>query len=226
MNPNPIPPEQRRVLLVDDHALMRESVAEIVNRAPGLEVCGQADSFEAALRAFAAARPHLVVTDLSLPQRNGFNLIEELCAHAPQVPVLVLSMYSESLHAPKAFRAGAAGYVMKGDGGQLLAGIRRVLAGGIQLSEHTRREIMRQLQAERTQGSQPPFARLTDHERAVFRLRGRRLDPPAIAQALGEESARIRELLGDIRQKLRLANDVALLHHAILWVETGGTAPD
>jgi DNA-binding NarL/FixJ family response regulator len=222
---NPARPVLRRVLIVDDHALMCESIAAILGRTPDLSACGQATSVAAALPLLDPLRPDLVLSDLSLPTGNGFALIEAAGRHRPPIPVLVLSMHSESFHAPRAFRAGAAGYVMKGDADRLLAAIRRVLAGGIVLSGHVQREILQHLHTEAGSGSRPPLQQLTPAEWQVFQLHGHRMEAAGIAAALGETPERIRNLLEEIRRKLHLANDVALLHHAILWQQSGGVAP-
>jgi len=188
-----------------------------VDRAPDLAVCGEANSVNAALELFERLQPDIVVTDLSLAHRNGFSLIEDACARYPLVPILVHSMHSESFHAAKAFRVGAAGYVMKGDSKQLLAGIRRVLAGELVFSERVQREILNHLLEESRDGSQPPLDLLTGPERELFELCGCRADPAVMAHSLQESPTRVSELLTMIAQKLRIANEVAVFHTAILW---------
>lgn len=120
--------KRKRVLIVDDHPLMRESVAAWIARAPDLEVCGLAASAAAALHDVQTTQPHIVVTDLDMPDRSGMELLKDLLKLQPHLPVLVLSMHRASLFAERAIAAGAAGYVMKGEGAvKLLAVIRELL---------------------------------------------------------------------------------------------------
>jgi DNA-binding NarL/FixJ family response regulator len=217
MKPRPHRPQPRQVLIVEDHPLMRASIVNYVGRAPDLTVWGEADSVKAALQLLESSQPDIVVTDLSLAHRNGFGLIEDACARYPTVPFLVHSMHSESFHALKAFRAGASGYVMKGDSEQLLAGIRCVLAGELVFSERAQHDILNHLLTEPRDGSQPPFGLLTDPERELFELCGSRTDPAAMARTLHESPSRVSELLSMIAQKLRIANEVAVFHSAVLW---------
>ena len=216
----PSRPQPRQVLIVEDHPLMRASVVSYVGRVPDLAVWGEADSVNAALQLLERSQPDIVVTDLSLTNRNGFGLIEDVCERFPTIPVLVYSIHRESFHAPKAFRAGAAGYVMKGDSEQLLAGIRRVLTGELVFSERVQREVLNHSLTEPRDGSLPPFGRLTDREQEVLELCGKRLNPAAIAETLHASPARVAELLTGIARKFRFANAVAVLHYAVLRYDT------
>ena len=125
-----------KVLLVDDHPVVRQALAELIDQESELSVCGKAEDAAAALQAIATARPDIAVVDLSLPQVSGLELIKEIRAHYSDVPVLVLSIHDESLYAERVLRAGARGYVMKEDASEkLLLAIRRVLSGRIYLSD-------------------------------------------------------------------------------------------
>src|SRR5882672_6686944 len=132
-----IPPNSalKRILLVDDHPLMREGVAQWMERARDLEVCGQAESAAEALSLVGKLKPDLVLTDISLPGGNGLEFIKDLGALDPDLPVLVLSMHDESLYAGRSLRAGARGYIMKRAGGsRVVEAIREVLNGHIAVS--------------------------------------------------------------------------------------------
>ena len=213
------PSARYRVLVVDDHAVMRASIAALVAGTPDLAVCGQAGSVAHAVRLLDSARPDLVLADLSLPTGTGFDVITAAGRHRPPIPVLVLSMHSESFNAPQAFHAGAAGYVMKGDSEPLLAGIRQVRAGGIVLSPHVRREILHRWSGDPGAGFRPPLPRLSKIERTVLALHGRRLTLRAIASQVGETPAQIRRRLATLGRKLQLPHPAALRHHAVLWQE-------
>lgn len=125
-----------KVLLVDDHPMVRQALAELINQEPELSVCGKAGDATAALQAIATAKPDIAVVDVSLPQASGLELIKEIKAHYSDVPVLVLSMHDESLYAERVLRAGARGYVMKEEASEkVMLAIRRVLSGRIYLSD-------------------------------------------------------------------------------------------
>src|SRR5579883_1166386 len=125
-----------RILLVDDHPLVRLSLREVIKREPDLLVCGEAEDREQALELVESARPHLAIVDLTLKSSNGMDLIKDLRARHPDVQVLVLSMHDETLHAERAIRAGARGYITKQEATKkIMVAIRQVLSGDIYWSE-------------------------------------------------------------------------------------------
>src|SRR5262252_5582948 len=127
--------KRKRILMVDDHPLMREGVAQWIQRAPDLEVCGQAETAAQAISLVNKLKPDLVLTDISLTGRNGLELIKDLAVLHPGLPALVLSMHDESLYAGRALRAGARGYIMKrAGGGRVVEAIREVLHGRMAVS--------------------------------------------------------------------------------------------
>jgi DNA-binding NarL/FixJ family response regulator len=215
---------RRRILVVDDHPLMRQSIVESMKRTPDLTVCAEAANVPDAILLLENAHPDVVLTDLSLPDQNGFHFIEYVSGKHPEIPVLVLSMHNEAIHAPRAFRAGAAGYVMKGSGiEQLLLATRRVLDGGIHLSDRVRSDLLRHLGLTDSGESRAPFERLTEAEQVMFEALGRRLtgaELPALTKCTAGELAGRQ---AEIKRKLRLPNHAAVIHHAILWHEAGGT---
>ena len=128
--------QKRRVLIVDDHAVLREGLAMVINQELDLVVCGEAEDAPGALKLVGAAEPDVVIVDLSLVGGSGLELIHDIKAQRPDLPTLVLSLHDETLHAERALRAGARGYVMKrASATELLAALRKVLSGGIHLSE-------------------------------------------------------------------------------------------
>jgi len=214
---------RRRVLVVDDHPLMRQSIIESMDRTPDLTVCAEAANVPDAILLLENTQPDVVLTDLSLPDQNAFHFIDYASGKHPEIPVLVLSMHNDAIHAPRAFRAGAAGYVMKGSGiDELLLATRRVLDGGIYLSGRVRSDLVRHLGLTDSGESRAPFERLTEAEQVMFEALGRR---PAGVELLALTKCAVSELAGrqaEIKRKLRLPNDVAVIHHAILWHEAGG----
>jgi DNA-binding NarL/FixJ family response regulator len=130
------PPEKLRILLVDDHPMVRERLAEVIHREPDLAVCGEAEDRFKALELVTATRPHLAIVDLTLKKSNGMELIKDLHSRHPDLTILVVSMHDESLHAERVIRAGARGYITKQEATRkIMLAIRTVLNGGIYLSE-------------------------------------------------------------------------------------------
>ncbi|MBI4626138.1 MAG: response regulator transcription factor [Verrucomicrobia bacterium] len=218
--PRRAPPHQR-ILLVDDHPLMREGAANWINREPDLEVCWQAANAVEALKLLRQQRPALVVTDLSMSGRNGIELIKDMRALHPGVPILVLSMHDESLYASRALRAGAAGYVMKEAGGEkLVAAVRQVLRGGIYVNPRVTEEILGTLVGRRPRNPASPIVQLSDREFEVFGLIGRGCDTCKIAAQLHLSPRTVDVHRANIKRKLGLVNSTALVHRAVHWLET------
>jgi DNA-binding NarL/FixJ family response regulator len=130
------PTPQKEVLLVDDHAVVREGLAQLIGQCRDLKVCGKAGDAREALKALEACRPDIAVVDMSLPGADGLDLIREVRARRPSLPILVLSMHPEELYAERALQAGAQGYITKHEAAETVLGaIRRVLAGYFYLSD-------------------------------------------------------------------------------------------
>jgi DNA-binding NarL/FixJ family response regulator len=127
---------KRRVLIVDDHAVLREGLAMVINQQPDLVVCSEATDAPSALEMVSAAEPDVVIVDLSLMSGSGLELIKDIKAQRPDLPMVVLSLHDETLYAERAMRAGARGYLMKrASASEVMAALRKVLSGGIYLSE-------------------------------------------------------------------------------------------
>ena len=163
-----------RILLVDDHPLLRQGIAMTLDAEPDFEVAGQASDAEEALATFDALAPDLVVTDISLPGMNGLELMKNLLALHPDLPVLVVSRHDEDLYAERAVRAGARGYVSKlAAGDQIVTAVRRVLRGGIHLSEDLKDKLLFGAAAGVKDATQTPLEVLSDRELEVFEMTGR-----------------------------------------------------
>ncbi len=213
----------RKILLVDDHPLLLEGLARLITAEDGLGVCGMAGSVQKALAQVESLKPDLVVTDLTLPGRNGLELIKDLGAIHPEIPVIVLSMHDEMIYAERVLRAGGRGYVMKDTPPQvLLEAIRVVLRGGVFASQTVTTHLLKTL-ANHKSASRPgsPMECLTDREMEVFELIGHAKSNHEIASQLGISPRTLDAHRAHIREKLGLADGNELTRHAIRWVEVG-----
>lgn len=207
---------KRRVFVVEDHAVVREGIVRLINDEDDLEVCGQADCAEEALRGITANPPAIAIVDLSLKNSSGLDLIQSLRDKLPQLPVLVLSMHDESLHAERALRAGARGYVMKQEPPtQLMEAIRQVLAGQIHLSSAMSNRLLTRLVDKGGRMDQSPLERLTDREFEIYNLIGEGLGASEIAQRLGLSVKTIDAHRENIKRKLGLKTATELSRYAM-----------
>jgi DNA-binding NarL/FixJ family response regulator len=212
----------KRVLLVDDHPMMRRGLASLIENEPDLVVCGEADNCQAALKAIQESRPDLVIIDLSLKDSDGLDLVKDMKLRHPKTPALVLSMHDESLYAERAFRAGARGYVAKHEMDEtMLAAIRRVLAGERHMSERMRARFADRFLGRGSLEQCSPLAVLSDRELQVFKLIGGGQTTREIAAALHLSIKTIESYREHLKAKLNLESGVALARRAAHWVETG-----
>lgn len=209
---------RRRILIVDDHPLVRERLAEIINREPDLVVCGEAEDRHEALEAIAARSPDLVLVDLTLKSSDGLELIKDIRSRQPKMLMLVVSMHDESLYAERTIRAGARGYITKQEATRnILVAIRRVLAGHIYLNERISTQIISRLATPRA-ASDSPAELLADRELQVFELTGRGLNTRQIAARLHIGVKTVETYRARIRVKLGILDAAELLQQAIAWV--------
>lgn len=219
--PSKSTPARKRILIVDDHAVLREGLRTQLNREADLEVCGEAVNAGDAVAAVEKLAPDLVVADINLPGRNGLELIRDLHALRPGLPVLVLSMHDETLFAERVLRAGGRGYVSKEASGQtLIAAIRRVLSGQIYLSDDVSTRLLGSFtgKAQRPR-SLSPVELLTDRELEVFTLIGQARETKEISRRLGMSGKTVEAHRASIKRKLKLKTGPELTRHAVLWVE-------
>lgn len=211
---------QRRVLLVDDHPIVREGLTEMINHEGDLAVCGTAEEMNQALDQIEKLRPDLVMLDISLKGSNGIEVLKNIKVRYPKMLVLVLSMHDETLYALRALRAGASGYIMKQElGERVLAAIRQVLNGEISLSENMEKKMMKQLVGGRAARTGSPLEDLSDRELEVFRLIGKGYSTRQIAEELHLSIKTIESHRAHIKEKLNLKNAMELVQHAIQWQE-------
>jgi len=205
-----------KIILVDDHPVLREGLAKLINHEAGLSICGQ---YEDAARAFAAIptlQPDLAIIDLSLKGSSGLELIKNSRASYPKLIILVLSMYDESLYAERSLRAGAAGYIMKQEASEkILSAIRQVLQGGIYLSEKMSSKLMHQLVGGKSQEAGSSMERLSDRELEIFGLIGQGMGTRKIAEQLHLSVKTVESHRSHIKEKLNLKDANELVHTAI-----------
>ena len=216
----PPPPRRQRILIVDDHPLMREGVIQWIQCTPDLEVCGSAESAAEGLVLAVQVKPDLVLTDISLTGRDGLDLIKDLRALRPELPVLVLSMHEESLYAARAIRAGARGYLMKRAGGErVVEAIREVLQGRIALSPAMGTRLLEEYAGRRSHSPRVPLANLTDREFQVLQLAGEVKSNREIAEQLHLSAKTIETHRVNLMRKLQLKNAAELVRFALQYVE-------
>ena len=205
-----------RILLVEDHPLVRESLKLIIQQQPDLEVCGETDNGSQALELVAETRPHLVILDLTLKDSHGLELIKNLNDSYPKVLSLVFSMHEEILHAERAIRAGARGYVAKEEPpAKILHAIRKVLGGEIYWSEKAASWVASQIASRPRPSSNFSVDLLTDRELQVFELMGGGLNTREIASMLHIDTSTVETYRARIKEKLNLKSSSELLQYAI-----------
>lgn len=210
---------QTRILLVDDHPLMRQGLALALAEEPDFEVVGQAADAEEALSAFDRLAPDLVIVDISLPGMSGLELTKHLAAIRERLPILVVSRHDEALYAERAIRAGARGYVMKLEAGDLIVeAIRHVLRGGIYLSEEMKDRMLFGAASGSKTPTQTPLEVLSDRELEVFEMTGRGRTTREIAERLHLSVKTVESYRARIKTKLNLSTAAELMQHAVQWV--------
>ena len=212
------PVSKRTVFIVDDHAIVRQGLALLINREPDLTVCGDAEEAGAALRLIEELKPDLVMVDISLNGPDGLDLLKTIRTRDPNLPVLILSMMDELLYAERGLRAGANGYIMKQQATeQVLVAIRRILGGEIYLSERMANKMLHLFVGGSPAPQASPIADLTDRELEVFRLIGEGHGTRQIADELHLSVKTVESYQAHIKEKLLLKNGRELVQRAIQW---------
>ncbi|GIV59592.1 MAG: DNA-binding response regulator [Rhodothermaceae bacterium] len=210
----------KKILIVDDHPLMRKGLALSIESETDLKVVAQAADAEEALAALETHDPDMAVVDISLPGMSGLELIKHMLALKPGLKVLVVSRHDESLYAERAIRAGARGYVMKLEAGEVIVqAVRRVLNGGIYVSEEVNERLLMGIAAGREMLAKSPLEVLSDRELEVFELTGRGLGTREIAERLHLSIKTVESYRARIKNKLNLNTAAELMQHAVQWVE-------
>jgi DNA-binding NarL/FixJ family response regulator len=212
-----------RIFLVDDHPMIRERLAEVIQREQDLVVCGEAEDRHGALKSVLVSRPDLAIIDLTLKKSHGLDLIKDLQVAYPEVAILVVSMHDDSLHAERVILAGARGYITKQEATKsILLAIRTVLAGEIYLSDQTALRLASKLTGRVPAHSGPAIDKLTDRELRVLELIGQGYGTRQIATILRLGVPTIETYRARIKDKLHLKDANELLQYAIRLTQTGG----
>jgi len=212
---------KRKVLIVDDHPILRKGLTLLINQEPDLFVCAEAENAQMALESLDNVVPDMAIVDISLPGIDGIELIKELRLRHKDMPVLVVSMHDEALYAERSLRAGARGYIMKQEAlEKVLVAIRKVLEGEIFVSERiTTKMLEKFVSVEGVSQAASPMDLLSNRELTVFRLIGQGHKTRQIAERLHLSIKTVESYRAHIKEKLKLGDGTDLLKYAIQWVQ-------
>ena len=211
----------KRVLIVDDHPMLRQGLAQLIDNEPDLKVCAEADSAAQAMKVLTGQKVDLVILDISLPDKNGLEVIKDIHVQQVDLPILVVSMHDEALYVERVLRAGARGYLMKQEGGKkLLEAVRQVLSGKISVSEKMSARILESFSGQATQKSRMPMENLSDREFEVLQLLGQGKGTRELAAQLHLSVKTVDAHRANIKRKLNLKTGPELVRYAVRWVET------
>lgn len=209
-----------KILIVDDHPILRMGMRELLNQEEGFEVCGLAENISSARKAIAEKSPDLVIVDISLAGDNGLDLVKEMSSSNLGIPVLVLSMHDESVWAERAIRAGARGYIMKKEAAEtIVAAVRNIMAGKVHVSEAIMSQLLDKFHLNPDSSHASTEDTLTDRELEVFRLIGSGLSTREIADRMNLGIKTIGTYRDRIKQKLSIKSAAELTRRAVLWTE-------
>src|ERR1700752_185055 len=217
--------KKSRVFVVDDHPIVRQGLALLINREDDLAVCGEAEDAHVAIQSLAAAKPDILIVDISLNGPDGLDLLKDVCMRYPELPVLILSMHDESIYAERALRAGAQGYIMKQEATEkVLVALRRILNREIYVSERIANRMLHRYIGNPNAAKPSSSADLTDRELEVFRLIGEGHSTRQIAEDLHISVKTVESYQAHIKEKLSLRSARELVQHAIQWSISEKTA--
>jgi len=207
---------KKKVLVIDDHPIVRERLAELINQEADLVVCGEAEDSHQARKAVAELQPDIAIVDITLKDTYGIELIKEFKDRYPKLPMLVLSMHDEALYGERALRAGARGYLTKQEASKkVVDAIRKVLAGEIYTSEKMAATILQKVAGGKAPGGGSPTDVLTDRELEVFQLLGQGKTVKEIAESLFVSAKTVEAHREHIKQKMNFKSSAELLRYAI-----------
>lgn len=209
-----------KIFIVDDHPLVRQGLTQIFEKEEDLEVCGEAENSQQAMKSVGTHMPDVVVVDISLQGNNGLELIKNLKAVHEKIPILVFSMHDESTYAQRSLRAGAKAYVMKKEPPEtIITAVRRVIQGEIYVSPTVADQVLHQVVNGPTNSNSSPIERLTDRELEVVQLIGRGLSTREIAENLHLSIKTIESHRAHVKEKLSLRNATELVQFSVQWVD-------
>jgi DNA-binding NarL/FixJ family response regulator len=209
-----------KILIVDDHPMMREGLAQLISKEKDLIACGEVEDAPQALEAITKLKPELILVDITLPNKSGLELIKDIEVQHPKLKVLVISMHDESLYAERALRAGARGYIMKQEGGKkIMEAIRHVLGDQIYVSPKMSSKLLEIFSGKGKRNQDSPLEKLTDREFEVFQLIGQGLSTQEIAEKLHLSVKTVEVHRNNAKQKLELKSAAELLRYSVRWTE-------
>jgi DNA-binding NarL/FixJ family response regulator len=212
--------KKKKVLIVDDHPIVRQGLAQLLRQEHDLTVCGEADHGQGLPHVIAELKPDILVLDLTLKDTSGIDVIKELAPKFPDLPILVLSIHDESLYAERALRAGAKGYIMKEEAAdKVVTAIREVLKGDIYVGEKLKSRLLSKALGTPKAGASP-LETLSDRELEVFRLLGQGYSTRRIAERFGRSIKTVEIYRANIKQKLGLKDAAELIHCAVRWAQS------
>ena len=214
---------KNKVLIVDDHPLMRKGLALTLQTEGDMDIVEQCDSAEACMDLLDSLNPDVAIVDISLPGMSGLELIKHLQVFKPEIKIVVVSRHDEALYAERAIRAGARGYVMKLEAGEVIVdAVQRVMNGGIYVSQEINERLLMGMLTGKNIHSSSPLELLSDRELEVFELTGHGLTTRDIAERLHLSVKTVESYRARIKNKLDLNNATELMQHAVQWVESSG----
>lgn len=212
-----------RILIVDDHPIVREGLNSLLSKQPDFEICGEADDVAHALSLVAETKPHVVTIDISLKSGSGLELIRRITESDRSIKLVACSLYDETLYAERALNAGALGYVNKHEATRtIVKAIRQVLDGKVYLSDRMSERLAQRLIGKRGKVERPTVETLTDRELQVFQMIGNGLTTPEIARKLHLGIKTVETHRRRIKDKLKLKNTAQLARDAAQWVLENG----
>jgi DNA-binding NarL/FixJ family response regulator len=213
-------PEAKRIVIVDDHPLFRKGLEQLIHSDGGFAVCGEAGNASEAMEVIRKLNPNLAIVDLSLPGANGIELIKNIRAEFPKMPILVVSMHDESLYALRALRAGAEGYVMKHEAmANVIQAIHEVFNGRPYLSPAMAAQVITKFAHRDAKGEPDAVERLSDRELEILELIGKANEVRQIAKLLHLSPKTVETHRAHIKEKLQLKNAREVARFAVQWVE-------
>jgi DNA-binding NarL/FixJ family response regulator len=219
-NPKCDPPHAKRIVIVDDHPLFRKGLQELIHSDGSFAVCGEAANAAEGMDVIRKLHPDLVIVDLSLPGTNGIELIKNIRAEFPELPILVLSMHDESLYALRAMRAGANGYVMKHEAmANVIQAIHEVFSGRPYLSPAMAAQVITKFAHRRAEGEEDAVERLSDRELEILELIGKGNEVRQIAKLLNLSPKTVETHRAHIKDKLDLKNSREVARFALQWLQ-------
>jgi DNA-binding NarL/FixJ family response regulator len=209
-----------KILIVEDHPIFRMGMIDLINQESDMAVCGYADDVPGGRKAIERLKPDMVIVDLSLKNSSGFDLVKEISSHHRDLPVLVLSMHDESLHAERCLVAGAKGYIMKQETSKsVVKAIRQIMAGHIYISRDITENILSRFQSQPDSFHKSPIHALTDRELEVLQLIGKGFTSGRIAHQLNVSVKTVGTYRERIKEKLCLKHGGELVRYAVLMTE-------